>query len=226
MAEHHELIIIGSGPAGFTAALYAGRGNLDVIIFEGYQPGGQLMITTEVENYPGFEHGIKGPEMMDIFRNQAHRFGAKSIYEAIGKVDFSSRPFRLWTDSGTEYTSDAVIISTELPPEPFPVLQGIMFTGGEVFRPVLLVTASSTRTKRFSLLEGGIQQWRKPVPYAFWKICYCDSQEAGIQASKIMVDRARKNPKISFLLDSVIDEFMGKEMNGFPSLTGINIKNV
>ena len=109
---HHQVIIIGSGPAGFTAALYTSRARLDVAVFEGIQPGGQLTITTEVENYPGFEHGIMGPEMMDVFRKQAHRFGAVSIYETIEKVDFSNRPFRMWSDRGTEYTADSVIIST------------------------------------------------------------------------------------------------------------------
>ncbi|MFY8162493.1 MAG: FAD-dependent oxidoreductase, partial [Candidatus Kapaibacteriota bacterium] len=111
MANHHKVIIIGSGPAGFTAALYSSRANLETVVFEGQQPGGQLTITTEVENYPGYEHGIQGPEMMEVFRKQAHRFGAKSIYETITKVDFSSRPFKL-TSEKSDYTADAVIIST------------------------------------------------------------------------------------------------------------------
>jgi thioredoxin reductase (NADPH) len=108
---HHRLIIIGSGPAGLTAALYAGRANLSPLVFEGIQPGGQLTITTEVENYPGFPTGVMGPELMDTFRTQALRFGATSLYRNITRVDFRARPFRLWADA-EEYTADAVIVAT------------------------------------------------------------------------------------------------------------------
>lgn len=111
MSKHNQVAIIGSGPAGLTAALYAGRANLDVVVFEGMQPGGQLTITTDVENYPGFVNGIQGPEMMDILRKQAQRFDAKSIYETVTEVDFSERPFKFKTNKDS-YTADSVIIST------------------------------------------------------------------------------------------------------------------
>jgi len=110
-ASHHKVIIIGTGPAGYTAALYASRANLSPLVFEGAQPGGQLTITTEVENFPGFRHGIAGPALMDEMREQALRFGTTILAETVIKVDLQVRPFRIATDKG-EYTSDAVIIAT------------------------------------------------------------------------------------------------------------------
>ncbi|MEL6674360.1 MAG: thioredoxin-disulfide reductase [Bacteroidota bacterium] len=109
---HEEVIIIGSGPAGYTAAIYASRADLKPLMFSGEQPGGQLMITNDVENYPGYPGGIMGPEMMEDFRKQAERFGTRMVYENIAKVELQGHPKRLWTGSGQEYTADAVIIST------------------------------------------------------------------------------------------------------------------
>lgn len=110
--NHHHLIIIGSGPAGYTAAIYAARAGLVPLMFSGLQIGGQLMITTEVENYPGYPDGIIGPEMMENFRKQAERFGTQIRYEMIQEVDFNANPKRLVADTGVEYFADAVIIST------------------------------------------------------------------------------------------------------------------
>ncbi len=111
-AEHVHCLIIGSGPAGYTAAIYASRANLKPVLYTGPEPGGQLMITTDVENYPGYKDGIMGPQMMDDFKAQAERFGTDIRYEVITKVDFSGNPHKVWTDAGTEVHADSVIIST------------------------------------------------------------------------------------------------------------------
>ncbi len=226
MAEHHQVIVIGSGPAGFTAGLYTSRANLETVIFEGMQPGGQLMITTDVENFPGFENGIEGPAMMDIFRKQANKFGAKSIYEFIDKVDFSQRPFKLFNDTGKEYTADAVIIATgakakllDIPSEATywgrgisacATCDGFFYRGKDVF----VVGGGDTAMEEANYLTN-----------------MCNSvtlvhRRQGFRASKIMIDRCKANPKIHFLLDSVIDEYLGEKVNGFDSLTSIRVKNV
>ena len=109
--NHEKLIIIGSGPAGLTAAIYSARAMLKPLMFEGEQPGGQLMITSEVENYPGFDHGITGPELMEIMRKQAERFNTRFVTKNVTKVDLKSRPFKVWVENDL-YTADAVIVST------------------------------------------------------------------------------------------------------------------
>src|SRR5512146_2641415 len=109
---HYRVAIIGSGPAGWTAALYASRADLEPVILEGPQPGGQLTITTDVENYPGFANGIQGPELMEIFREQAKRFGTEAVLDTVVDVDFTARPFRLTLDAGGNLTADAVIVSS------------------------------------------------------------------------------------------------------------------
>ena len=111
MAQHERLVIIGSGPAGYTAALYAARANLNPLLFEGMQPGGQLTITSEVENFPGFPEGVLGPELMERMKKQAERFGTRFEASEITRVDFSRRPFQLWQDDRL-FTAAALIIAT------------------------------------------------------------------------------------------------------------------
>lgn len=226
MVEHHQIIIIGSGPAGFTAGIYTGRANLDVVIFEGNQPGGQLTITTEVENFPGFPEGVQGPELMDLFRKQANRFGAKSIYEAITKVDFSKRPFILISDREREYSADAVIIATG-------ATARRLHEKGEDKYWGYGISACATcdgffyKNQKVFVIGGGdtaMEEANYLTHFASSVTIVHRRQE--FRASKIMVDRAKKNPKIDFLLDSVIDEFLGEEANGFPRLTSIRVRNV
>jgi len=226
MSEHHQIIIIGSGPAGFTAGIYTGRANMDVIIFEGNQPGGQLTITTEVENYPGFPEGIQGPELMELLRKQANRFGAKSIYETVEKVDFSLRPFVVFTDRNKEYTADAIIIATG-------ATARRLHEKGEDKYWGYGISACATcdgffyKNQKVFVIGGGdtaMEEANYLTHFASSVTIIHRRQE--FRASKIMVERAKKNQKIDFLLDSVVDEFLGEIVNGFPRLTSIRVKNV
>lgn len=225
MSNHHKVIIIGSGPAGFTAGLYAGRANLNPVIFEGIQPGGQLTITTEVENYPGFAKGIMGPELMEIMREQAHRFGATSIYKVITKVDFTARPFRLWA-TDEEYTADAVIVATGasakllgLPSEKEYMGYGVSACAtcdGFFFRnqEVIVVGGGDTAIEEATFLTKFAS-----------KVTIVHRRDQ-LRASKIMQDKAMRNPKIAFIWDSVVEEIYGKTENGKKTVTGVRLRNV
>jgi thioredoxin reductase (NADPH) len=226
MANHHQLAIIGTGPAGFTAGIYAGRANLDTVIFEGNQPGGQLTITTEVENYPGFPEGVQGPEMMELFRKQAHRFGAQSIYEHITKVDFSKRPFTMWSDRGTEYTADAVVIATGATARRLHG-KGEDKYWGHGISACATCDGFFYRDQKVFVIGGGDSAMEEAVYLThFAKTLTVIHRRQGFRASQIMLDRAKKNPKIDFMLDTVVDEFLGEEKNGIPTLTKIRVKNV
>lgn len=225
-SNHCKVIIIGSGPAGLTAALYSGRASLNPLIFEGSQPGGQLTITTEVENYPGFEHGIQGPELMDIMRKQAYRFGAKSIFRNITKVDFSKRPYKLIDEEGKEYFADSVIVSTGASAKWLGLESEKTYMGygvsscatcdGFFFRGmnVAVVGGGDTAMEEASYLTRHAS------------MVYLIHRRNEFRASKIMLDRAKENPKIKFVLNSVVEEVLGKEEDSRKSVTGVRIKNV
>jgi thioredoxin reductase (NADPH) len=223
--NHHKVAIIGSGPAGFTAALYNARANLSPVIFEGMQPGGQLTITTEIENFPGFEQGIMGPELMDVMRKQAHRFGAKSIYREVTEIDFSKRPFTLKTYDEV-HTADAVIISTGASAKLLGLENEKKYMG-------FGVSACATcdgfffRNQRIIVVGGGdtaMEEANYLTRFAFEVTIVHRRDE--FRASKIMLDRVKKNPKIKFMTNKVVDEIIGVEENGRKTMTGVILKDV
>lgn len=222
--NHHKVIIIGSGPAGFTAALYTARANLEPIIFEGLQPGGQLTITTDVENYPGFDDGIMGPELMDVMRKQAHKFGAKSLYKLITEVDFSKKPFVLKSNDEV-YTADSVIVSTGasvrlLGLESETKYMGFGVSGcatcdGFFFKDqkVLVVGGGDTAMEEANYLTR------------FASEVTIIHRREGFRASNIMLDRVNKNPKVKMELNAVIKEIVGTEEDGKKLVTGAILEN-
>lgn len=222
--NHFKVIIIGSGPAGLTAALYTARANLSPIIFEGMQPGGQLTITTEVENYPGFEHGITGPELMDVMRKQAQRFGAQSVYKEITEVDFSKRPFKV-KSYNEEYTADSIIVSTGASAKLLGLESEKEYMGygvsacatcdGFFFKglKVIVVGGGDTAMEEANFLTK------------FAEEVTIIHRRDEFRASKIMFDRAKKNPKIKFLTNKVIKEVIGKVENGKKSMTGVILED-
>ena len=220
MAKSYDIIIIGSGPAGYTAAIYAARANLSVLMLQGYQVGGQLMLTSDVENYPGFEEGIIGPSMMEKFEAQARRFGTELIPEDVISLDFRNRPFMVTTDSG-EYQARAVIISTGASAKwlGLPSEQRLQGRG---------VSACATcdgfffKNKDVAVIGGGDTAMEE----ATFLTRYANHvtvihRRDTLRASKIMQDRAFKNPKISFIWDTEITEVLGEN-----EVAGLRLHNV
>ena len=220
MAKQYDVIIIGSGPAGYTAAIYAARANLSVLMFQGYTVGGQLMLTSDVENYPGYPKGILGPEMMEQFEEQARRFGTEMIPEDVTAIDFSKRPFKLTTDSG-DYLARAIIISTGASAKwlGLPKEQQLQGRG---------VSACATcdgfffKGKDVAVIGGG----DTALEEAAFLTRYANHvtvihRRDSLRASKIMQDRAFNNPKISFIWDTEVIDVLGDT-----AMTGLQLRNV
>jgi thioredoxin reductase (NADPH) len=221
---HHKVVIIGSGPAGLTAAIYASRANLEPLCIEGWSAGGQLMITNDVENYPGFPKGITGPELMKEFREQAVRFGTKMVTADVTKVDFSARPFKVWVEEDL-YLGDSIIISTgatarylDIPSEEplkgrgvsaCAVCDGAFFKGEDV----IVVGGGDTAMEEANYLTG------------MCKSVTLVHRRNEFRASKIMQDRVFKNPKIKVVWDSAIDEIRDIKEGKVTSAVVKNLKN-
>jgi len=215
-----DLIIIGGGPAGYTAALYAARANLEPVVIEGFQWGGQLMITSDVENYPGYAEGVLGPEMMKDFRRQAERFGAEFVSDDVTRVDFSEQPFRIWVGE-EEYRSEAVIIATGadarklgLASEQRLQARGVSYCA--------VCDAAFFREKEIVVVGGGDSAMEEAIFLTKFadKVTLVHRREE-FRASQIMEDRARANDKIEFVTNAVVEEVVGEN-----SVTGVTIRDV
>ena len=218
-----DVIIIGTGPAGFTAALYCARANLKPLIFEGKQPGGQLTITTDVENYPGFPDGVLGPDLMDNFRNQAKRFGTEILNLNIDKVDFSEKPFRLWSGD-KEFICKSVIISTGASAK-------LLGLDSEKKLMGYGVSACATcdgfffKDKKVFVVGGG----DSAIEEAMFLTKFASSvtiihRRDKLRASKIMQEKALNNEKIDFIWNSSVVDMIGEPNDG--GLKSVILSNI
>lgn len=226
-----NVIIIGSGPAGYTAAIYAARANLSPLLLEGKEvqkprmsPGGQLMTTTEVENYPGFPEGITGPELMDLFKAQAERFDTRVKYELAVEIDFSSRPFKVKTEEAS-YEAKAVIIATGANAKYLGLESEEKFENRGVSACATCDGAAPRyRNKPLVVVGGGDTAMEEALFLSrFASKVHMIHRRDGFRASKIMADRALASEKIQVEWNSVVDEVLGDDENG---VTGVRIKDV
>jgi len=224
MSEIHKVIIIGSGPAGFTAALYASRANLNPLLFEGAEPGGQLMTTTDVENYPGFPEGLLGPDMMQKFREQAQKFGTTILLKTVSKVDFSKPPFKLWAD-GREYQSESVIIATGASAKTLG-LEAEKRLMGYGMSACAVCDGFFFKGKEIIVIGGGDSAMEEATFLTkFASRVTVVHRRDKLRASKIMQERARKNPKIDFIWDSTLIDVSGDREGGVKSVKLKNLKS-
>jgi thioredoxin reductase (NADPH) len=217
--EVRDLIIIGGGPAGYTAALYAGRAELRPLVIEGFQWGGQLMITSDVENYPGYADGVMGPEMMQDFRRQAERFGAEFVTDDVTRVDFSERPFRIWVDKD-EYRARSVIVATGASAR-WLGLDSEHRLQGRGVSACATCDGAFFKEKKIVVVGGGDSAFEEALFLTrFGTKVTLVHRRNDFRASQIMVSRARANPKIELLTPYAVEEVLGETM-----VSGLTLRN-
>jgi thioredoxin reductase (NADPH) len=220
--EIRQVLIIGSGPAGLTAAIYTGRANLSPLMLAGTQPGGQLTLTTDVENYPGFEHGIMGPELMDVMRRQAARFGAEILDDDAIGVDLSHRPFTVKTAERT-YAAETLIISTGASAKMLGLPSERQLLGRGV-STCATCDGFFFKGQELAVVGGGDSALEEAMFLTKFatKVTVIHRRDT-LRASKIMQDRARKNEKIAWIWDSTIDEVLGTTQG---KVSGARVRNL
>ena len=208
MTDVRNVIVIGGGPAGYTAALYAARANLEPLVIEGFNWGGQLMITSDVENYPGYADGIMGPAMMQDFRRQAERFGTTFVTDDVTRVDFSQRPFRVWVGDD-EYRAESVIVATGAHARQLG-LESEQLLQGRGVSYCATCDAAFFRDKVVVVVGGGDSAIEEALFISrFASKVYLVHRREEFRASQIMVDRALANEKIELVLNKVVTEVVG-----------------
>jgi thioredoxin reductase (NADPH) len=219
MKDVRDLIVIGGGPAGYTAALYAARANLQPLVIEGFNWGGQLMITSDVENYPGYPDGIMGPEMMAEFRRQAERFGTEFVTDNVTRVDFSERPFRVWVE-GEEYRARSVIVATGASAR-WLGLESEERLKGRGVSACATCDGAFFRDKHILVVGGGDSAFEEGLFLTRfgYKVTLVHRRNE-FRASQIMIDRARNNEKIEFKTPYVVEEVLGED-----SISGLRLRN-
>ncbi len=219
MSDVRNVIIIGGGPAGYTAALYTARANLEPLVIEGFNWGGQLMITSDVENYPGYADGIMGPAMMQDFRRQAERFGAEYLTDDVTRVDFSERPFKVYVGND-EYRADTVIVSTGASARQLGLESELRLQGRGVSY-CATCDAPFFRDKVVTVVGGGDSAFEEATFISrFASKVYLVHRREEFRASPIMVDRGRADENIEFVLNKEVDEVLGDE-----KVTGVRLKD-
>ncbi|MBA2442373.1 MAG: thioredoxin-disulfide reductase [Rubrobacter sp.] len=210
--EVYDVAIIGSGPAGYTSALYASRANLGTVVFQGFESGGQLMLTSDVENYPGYRDGVEGPEMMDDLEAQAARFGAEMRPDNIERVGFEGRPFELWPEGEEEpVRARSVVIATGAKAK-WLGLESEQRLMGRGVSGCATCDAFFFKDRKVAVIGGGDTAMEEALFLAkFASEVYVIHRRGEFRASKIMLDRAEKDPKISFITDTVVEDILGDE---------------